>query len=311
MAIKTMFPASSERPQSQYAIAANIVRRKSGFAKISGSTIATLKDNFHLKTWILLGCVLQSILYFIFPRSYAAFPAIALLAWSFTDALLMHFGLKKDKWYEGVVNSKFSVAYPGPGESDVVRTKPGENGPGAVMILGARSNSPLGMFADGMEDIGRYFNAMIEDLEKNREESGFMGVSSWISSERSAANEFSTFSYWRSVDDIHRFALGEVHRKAWNWWNDTAHKHKNVGIMHEIFAIPEHHGWEGIYINYHPTGLAATTKVVEGSEKNGQKLWVNPIVDARKGQYRTSMGRLNHGDPQGQMNDSVAVDPYL
>ncbi len=107
--------------------------------------------------------------------------------------MLMHFGLKKDKWYEGVVDSKFSVAYPGAGESEVVRTKPGENGPGAVMILGARGNSPLGMFADGeficprytiyprsltrvrplgMEDIGRFFNAMIKDLEKNREESG-------------------------------------------------------------------------------------------------------------------------------------------
>jgi len=109
-----------------------------------------LRDNFNLSTWILVGCVIQSLFSFIFPRSYAAFPAILLLGWGIVDAFLMHFGLKKNIWYEGVIDGKWSVAYPGPGETEDVHGKPGDNGPGAVMILGARSNSALGMFDDGM-----------------------------------------------------------------------------------------------------------------------------------------------------------------
>ena len=138
-----------------------------------------------------------------------------------------------------------------------------------------------------------------------------MGMSSWISAgERSAANEYATISYWRSVEDIHNFALSPIHRDAWNWWNSTLSKRKEVGIMHEIFALPERQGWEGIYVNYQPTGLGMTTRVVEGSGKEGEKLWVNPIVDARKGVYRSSRGRMSRGDPLGSSNESVVKDPY-
>lgn len=62
----------------------------------------------------------------------------------------MHFGLKRDIYMDGVIDGKWSVAYPGPGETEAVTGKPGDNGPGAVMILGTRSNSPMGFFAEGM-----------------------------------------------------------------------------------------------------------------------------------------------------------------
>ena len=109
-----------------------------------------LRENFSLSTWILVGCVVQSLLSLVFPRSYVAFPAIVLLGWGIADVFLMHFGLKKNIWYKDVIDGKWSVAYPDPGETEVVHGKPGDNGPGAVMILGTRSNSALGMFADGM-----------------------------------------------------------------------------------------------------------------------------------------------------------------
>ena len=138
-----------------------------------------------------------------------------------------------------------------------------------------------------------------------------MGMSNWIAAgERPANNEFATISYWRSVEDLHNFALSPVHREAWNWWSDTYSKHKNVGIMHEIFAVPERRGWEGIYANYPPTGLGRTTKTVESSEKGGQKMWINPIIDASRGAYRSSRGRMDRGDPDGKGNDSVAREPY-
>lgn len=151
---------------------------------------------------------------------------------------------------------------------------------------------------------------MVAQLETDQT-AGFMGMSSWISTERSASNEYATVSYWRSVEDIHAFALGPLHREAWNWWNDTVAKggHRNLGIMHEIFEVPKTNGFEGIYINYHPTGLLATTRPVEGP-REGELEWVVPIVDARTGVYRSSRGRMSRGDALGASNEKVARDPY-
>ena len=109
-----------------------------------------LREHFNLSTWILLGCVIQAGLSYIFPRSYAAFPAVLLLGWNIVDVVLMHFGLKHDIYQDGVISGKFSVAYPGDRETEVIHGRPGENGPGAVMILGTRTNAPMGVFAFGM-----------------------------------------------------------------------------------------------------------------------------------------------------------------
>lgn len=136
-----------------------------------------------------------------------------------------------------------------------------------------------------------------------------MGMSSWHGSgERASRNEYATISYWRSVEDIHRFAVSPIHKDAWKWWNDTAKKHRHIGIMHEVFALPEHSGWEGIYVNYQPTGLGSTSRPVQNKE-TGETMWVNPIVDASKGVYRTSHGRMSRGDPEGEGTSEMPKDP--
>jgi hypothetical protein len=140
-----------------------------------------------------------------------------------------------------------------------------------------------------------------------------MGMSNWVAcGERSTNNESATISYWRSVEDIHRWALSPDHREAWNWWNDNYDRLKHVGIMHEIYQVPKSGGWEAIYANYAPTGLAATTKAVtiKGDDGREEKLWVNPIVDARRGVYRTSHGRMGRGDEMGTGRDGVAKEVY-
>lgn len=60
----------------------------------------------------------------------------------------MTFGLKKNVWAKDVIDYKTAAGYPTEGQRSAV--KPADNGPGAVMILGTRSNSPLGFFAPGM-----------------------------------------------------------------------------------------------------------------------------------------------------------------
>lgn len=53
------------------------------------------------------------------------------------------------------------------------------------------------------------------------------------------------------------------------------------------YAAPKK-GWEGVYLNYHPTGLGATTKE---ALINGKPTWLNPQVRA-KGRLNYSKGRM-------------------
>lgn len=131
-------------------------------------------------------------------------------------------------------------------------------------------------------------------------------MSSWLNfGDRAASNEIMTVSYYRSLAHLHHFALGPSHRAGWNWWNKTVKEHPHLGIMHEVYTVPKN-GWENVYVNYHPTGLAATTYKVKGAE--GKDTWVSPIVDSRKGFLRSSIGRMGRG--QGDENERVAEDPY-
>lgn len=54
--------------------------------------------------------------------------------------------------------------------------------------------------------------------------------------------------------------------------------------------------------------MTATFKAVEGLD--GKAEWVLPIVDARKGLFRGSKGRMARGDAMGSSYEKVAVDPY-
>jgi hypothetical protein len=145
-----MFPPSTAKRPSQYSQATNIGTMKTGFGPFDGAAVALLRDNFTISTWLFLGCVIQGLLTLALPRAYAILPAVLFLAWGMLDALAIGLGLKKNSWMDSVIVGKFSVAYPTPGQGPCTSGQPGDNGPGAVMILGTRSNSPLGMFAPGI-----------------------------------------------------------------------------------------------------------------------------------------------------------------
>jgi heme-degrading monooxygenase HmoA len=68
------------------------------------------------------------------------------------------------------------------------------------------------------------------------------------------ANGFMTCCYFRSVEDIHRFAHSPIHREAWDWWNSIIESHPHLSIMHEVYSAPKKN-WENIFINYHLTGI--------------------------------------------------------
>jgi hypothetical protein len=62
--------------------------------------------------------------------------------------------------------------------------------------------------------------------------------------------------YWRSQEELDRFARGVMHKAAWRNWNRNVRDGGAVGIWHETYQVRagEH---ESIYANLPVFGLAA------------------------------------------------------
>jgi hypothetical protein len=118
--------------------------------------------------------------------------------------------------------------------------------------------------------------------------------------------------YWRSIEDLHAFAHGPLHRAGWDWWDRTVKHHPHLAIYHEVYAV-DSKSWEAIYTNCEPTGLGATSylrkrdKLVNWVAEEEEE-WISPLVDARRGKLRTMMGRV--GKEAGAENERCGSDPY-
>jgi hypothetical protein len=147
MATTTKFPPTPNRPLSQYSLSANLYTKRSPL-NFSPYHATILRDNFTLPIWLLLGCLLQYTLTLLLRPSLAILPIRLLLAYSLLNTLLQTLSLASSPWSTGVIPGRAAAAFPGADEHTAV-SGPAQNGPGAIMILGARSHSPLGMFAPG------------------------------------------------------------------------------------------------------------------------------------------------------------------
>ena len=200
--------------------------------------------------------------------------------------------MRANPYMSGVVPGKVSAQFP-------TSTTPSQN-PIVVIKLAARSNHPLGVFHPHMRRIGTFFRDMIKDLDEHSEQYDYLGACSYLANERATANEVMILAYFRTYEGLHAWshAPDGVHREAWSYWNSNIMgrgKEKEgrlFSIMHEIYQVPAR-GWESIFVNYHPTGLGATTYKVD---VDGQTRWVSPLVDASRGQLRSSKGRMAQGE---------------
>lgn len=147
MATTIKFSPTPNRPPSQYSQSANLYTKRSPLT-FSPYHATILRDNFTLPTWFLLGCLLQYTLTLLLRPSLAILPVLLLLAYSLLNTLLQTLSLTSNPWSTGVIPGRLAAAFPGPDERTAV-SGTAQNGPGAIMILGARSHSPVGMFAPG------------------------------------------------------------------------------------------------------------------------------------------------------------------
>ena len=267
-----------------------------------------LRDNFQTTTWLCFGAFAQTVLFVLADKfavgRLALIPAALVLAYRTLDAYLMSIGWKHNIYMDGIIQKKYSTAFPD--ELGHYGNKPAKNDI-VVFLIGTRSNHPMGMFAPGVKDINEYFGQMAKDLDKHADEFGFLGMTSWLnSSNRKTNNEIMQVCYFRSVEGLHKFAHSEYHRKGWDWWNKNFKSFPYMSIYHETYHVPKGN-WESIYVNSHVSGLNATTHKFT-DEMTGQEMYASPIVDASKGLLKTSAGRMARSN--ATEHDKYDEDPY-
>jgi len=262
-----------------------------------------IRDQLTISTWLCIGAVIQGGLFLTIGR-LAIVPAVSLLLYRTLDTYAMVIGFKENIYMKDVIQRKFSAQIPD--ELGQQGSKPADS-PVTVFIIGTRSNHPLGMLAPGFKELGAYFQKMADDLEKNAEKFGYLGMTTWLNaSVRSTGSELQQVAYFKNVDGLHAFAHDKLHREAWDWWNSTVAEHAHLSIYHETYDVPKGH-WETIYANSHPSGLASTTHKIT-DEKTGMDAYASPIVDASRGVLKSSAGRMARS--QGDDNDKYGESPY-
>jgi hypothetical protein len=89
---------------------------------------------------------------------------------------------------------------------------------------------------------------------------GFLGFEQWL------GNPTIAVQYWRSFDDLERYAkdAARAHRPAWGAFNRAVGSNGDVGIWHETYRIRPG-DYECVYNNMPPFGLARATKSVPAS----------------------------------------------
>ncbi|KAH8728468.1 hypothetical protein GQ44DRAFT_724463 [Phaeosphaeriaceae sp. PMI808] len=247
-----------------------------------------IRDQFPITTWLLIGALLQGVSHVLLPYPNIALllPALLVLTYKAGKTLLILASILPNPSMSNVIQYRTTPSFPSR------ETGAQDNGSARRMcaiLLSVVSHHPLGMLAPGYREVGRRFDEMMLEVSESATIHGFLGASGWMGAhERTAGNEFATIMYFENEECVHAYAHGEMHTRTMKWWRETEKEHGHVGIMHEVFACPEK-GWEGVYLNYFPTGLGATSMEVTGPE--GEKEWVNPLVKA-KGKLVYSKGRM-------------------
>ena len=127
--------------------------------------------------------------------------------------------------------------------------------PFVVFIIGMRINKPLA-FAKWVPTalaMGPMLRSLAQDPE-----SGYLGGEPFL-----YPSGIGLIQYWRSADDLERFARSpqEPHLKAWQRFNKAVGKDGSVGIWHETYQVAAG-AYEAIYANMPRFGLSAATRHV-------------------------------------------------
>lgn len=291
--------ATKDRPKSE-------IRSLGGGVQLNNLIVQT----FHSSTILLIGALLQGALVIAIPRIWVLLPSALILLARFADTLAITFKFRPNPYLEDVIFDKWSSVIPDAEGS--FSDQPADEKV-AILLLCAKLNHPLGFFSPHAKTLGEFGGKMVEQLDEQAQEWGFLGQSEFHSVDVRGANQLMLLSYWRSAEDILKYSQSPLHKDAWTWWDKEVNKDassiQHIGISHEIFEAPRSR-WESVSMNFQPTRLGATTYLRKGDKMMGGTVddqWVSSVV-AAKGRMRTSRQRLNWADNMGSRSGSDSGD---
>jgi hypothetical protein len=249
-----------------------------------------LKDHVTVSTVLVIGGVIQSLLFAVLPIRLALLPIILYASYSLITTIIAATYPATSPYMSGTILGRTTAQLPD--------TTTGTFGsvPAARSILvfhfGVRFNHPLGIFAPGGAETSKHFQSCMQAV--NRHEYGILGSSFWRAGERSSQNTLMVVFYFRNVEGLNKFAHDEVHRKSWGWIVQANHKH--IGFFHEVFCVSQK-AYESIYVNLPPLLMGATSvkcEMADGDEAREER-WVSSLVSANTPALRTQFGRMDQG----------------
>ncbi|KAK0617753.1 hypothetical protein B0T14DRAFT_569231 [Immersiella caudata] len=287
--------------------------RKDRFPIPSGSDAAFFKDSFSLRTILLLGATAQAGLTLILPPRYALLPTAFLIL--HTIASTVHSVVTfpstppspSGSSPTDTIPGRASVFLPSPQPSSTSSIySPTEKQGLAVLHLGVRFSHPLGLFAPGVREIGAHFKTCNDAVLDSAKPYGCIGYSSWRGTTDDTNNTMVNIYYFRHIQGLNDFAHGDVHRKAWEWYERECTRagkkgkgkgYAYIGVFHEAFEVDKG-GWETIAVNMPPTLLGAGSVPVKVDK--GEKVWVSPLVEAKGRMFKGQWDRMGRGGGKGE-----------
>ncbi|KAJ4341635.1 hypothetical protein N0V87_001650 [Didymella glomerata] len=293
MAVKPIYEAFASRPKDQ------------ALKKPLNLLHTMIRDQFNIATWLSIGAIIQAAAYTLLPyrNIVTILPVILFLAYKITYTACVATGVLPNPRMKNVNLYRTGPIYP---DEKGVQDKAADTEMCAI-LLGVVSNHPLGMLGPGFKRVGDEFDAMVKQMSNDATRYGYLGHSAWLNAaDSTTSSEFMTILYFQNEQYLHDYAHGPMHTETMKWWREVEKEIPHVGISHEVFACPKK-SWEGIYINYPPVGLGATTKEVTGPD--GKKSWVNPLVKLG-GKISYSKGRMGREFGDNEWKESTATMGY-
>ncbi|KAK4499010.1 hypothetical protein PRZ48_009522 [Zasmidium cellare] len=268
----------------------------------TGAFLHLLRDNFSITTWLLFGALLQGLFCLLLPYPNIALilPALTYLLFKLLHYLLITTHILPDPIAKTVIPGRSVPVFPNPKTG--LQDEAGGQGVTAI-LLASRANTFRGLFAPGFKEVGDYFSSFLAKMNSDPTRYGYLGSNTWMSAngDQSTGSETMGLIYFESEEKLYEFAHGPSHTEATRWFMRNGGKDfTHIGLMHEVFAA-KRQGWEGVYFNYKPTGIGATTKEVEG------KGWVSPLVKGN-GKLRHSKGRMGRDFAEDEWADYNRMD---
>ena len=137
----------------------------------------------------------------------------------------------------------------------------------AVFLIGLRINT-----VRGLTKAGPVLTAMPRMLTflASHPESGLLSFGNWL------GRTTMLVSYWRSAEDVQRFASDPAapHAQAWRAFNKRIGAGRDIGIWHELYTITPGQ-FEGVYVNMPAFGMGKAGEhlaVGEGMRTSKQRM---------------------------------------